>query len=183
MSELLWRAVAAAVGIAVGAVLGQTAGKKERDDLKKEVAKEKLRSHALAKRLKECAKRAKDPAQLLIAMTAVGISVANADGEIDESERDEIERFVAGVLASTFPQAVKDLIESIYACPPPFRSALSEYVAPIVDEPYFDWTLIDEVIAIVTDADGMAHPSEKVLTCVLVEFREQYDGARRGARD
>ena len=174
MSEGLWRAVAAAVGIAFGAVLASTAGKKERDDLKKEVAAEKLRSQALATRLKECAERAKDPAQLLIAMTAVGVAVANADGEIADSERDEIERFVAGVLASTFPQSVKDLIGSIYSSPPPFREALSQYVAPIMDEPYFDWMLIDEVIAIVTDADGMVHPSEKSLRCVLAEFREHF---------
>ena len=175
----MWRALAAAAGIAFGAVLASTAGKKELEDLKKEVATEKLRSQALATRLKECAKRAKDPAKLLIAMTAVGVAVANADGEIAASERDEIERFVAGVLASAFPQSVKDLIESIYSSPPPFRKALSQYVVPIVYEPYFDWMLIDEVIAIVTDADGMVHASEKSLRYVLAEFKAQFGGSRK----
>ena len=160
----------------VGAVIASTAGKKERDDLKREVAAEKLRSQALATRLKQCAQQAKDPAKLLIAMTAVGIAAASADGEIADAERDEIERFVAGVLASTFPPSVKDLVESIYSSPPSFREALSRYVAPIMDEPYFDWELIEEVIAIVTEADGMVHPAEGSLRCVFAEFREQFGG-------
>lgn len=181
MSEILWRILAAALGVTVGGAagvaIGRRMGKEERDDLTKEMVKLKL-DHEM--RLKKCVKQAKDPAQLLIAMTAVGIAVAGADGEIADSERDEIERFVAGVLASAFPQGVKDVIEGLYEDPPQFHKALKDYVCPIVTEPYFDWALINDVVEIVTYADGIAHPSESALRSVLAQFREQCDGRETG---
>ena len=161
-------------GLVTGAILASKAGKKDRDASDKRAAKEKLRSERLAKMLEEKAKLCethKDVAAFLIAMTAVGVAVANADGVIAPSEKKQIDRFVAGVLGSAFPQVVKDQIARLYADSPSFEDALRVHIAPVAEKPFFDWTLIEEMVEVVAGADGKLHDNERPLRSILARFR------------
>ena len=173
MWEVL-RLIAVGVGgLVTGVVLASKSGKKDRDASDKRAVKEKLRSEKLARMLEERAKLCethKDLAAFLIAMTAVGVAVANADGVITPSENKEIDRFVAGVLGSAFPQVVKDQIAMLYADPPSFEDALRVHIAPVSEKQFFDWTLIEEMVDLVAAADGKLHDNERPLRSILARF-------------
>lgn len=123
-------AIAAGAG-AAGAAAGAVMGKNEEEERERDLANAKKRGSQesdarnaleMDKLKKEFADMMKDIAtreQFLITAFAVGICAANADGEICEEEREELEWLVAGIGKSDVcSQETKNRLKVMYTTPP-----------------------------------------------------------------
>jgi hypothetical protein len=118
-----------------------------------------LKIRKLTENLKNAADRfweTKEYCDLLIAMFAVGISVANCDGEIVSEEKQDIDEFIAGVSHSHLPSSIKKKINTMYDNPPNFNTAMN-LVKKIDSE---CWDLFSQVIEIVSSSDGFIKTEE-----------------------
>jgi tellurite resistance protein len=107
---------------------------------------------AMAKRLQGY----QDFDKKLVAMYAIGLSVANADGVICAEEREELDMFVAGCMAGHLPEAVSERIEKLTARPPTLPQALQ--YARRAGLPKRD---IDDIVDVIANADGVVNPHEE----------------------
>jgi len=104
------------------------------------------------KRLKE----SDDYFNLIIAMTAVGLACAACDGEVSSEEETEILEFISGISSSGLPISVTSKLNELASNPPNINTAF--YLANKVGLNSYD--LFDEIIDVVTDADGYTHSQE-----------------------
>ncbi|MNR37988.1 hypothetical protein D3C85_1560570 [compost metagenome] len=88
-------------------------------------------------------------------MHAVAVATANCDGVICDSERENIELFIAGVSVSSMPAEVTAKLEALYTTPPSIREAFELAIKSGVTMPVFE-----EIIQIVIHADGVQHLQE-----------------------
>jgi len=93
---------------------------------------------------------------LIIAMTAVGLSCANCDGEVSPEEETEILEFISGASSSGLPSHVTEKLNELAANPPNINTAF--YLANKVGLNTLE--LFDEIIDVVMDADGYTHSQE-----------------------
>lgn len=101
----------------------------------------------------------KDYFRLLIALFSVGMATANADGEIVQSELEDLDEFVLGVLkSSALPKDLKDRVQEIKDNPPNFSTAVSEIKQLKNIENY---EIFETVIEIISLSDGILHEKEK----------------------
>lgn len=91
----------------------------------------------------------------IIAMHAVAVATANCDGFICDSERENIELFIAGVATSSIPAQVSSKLKSLYDSPPSIRDAFELAIKSGVAMSVFD-----EIIQVVIHADSVQHPQE-----------------------
>ncbi len=155
--------IAAAVGAgAAGAAVGKAIsdnGEKEKDDLKEENARLNLKAEKFEKEFKAAIERFqgdKEYFNYIIASTAIGISMANADGVVDERERDELEEFIGGVASSNYPEHIKEVIQDLYDNPVNFNTAL-KYLEKVNPSNYEG---ISDMLELVMEADGNIHDKE-----------------------
>lgn len=156
--------VAAAIGAgAVGATVGKKLAdgdKKEKDDLVKENIKLSIKADKFKKAFEEAIARFqgdKEYFNYIIASTAIGISMANADGEIDKSEREELDEFIGGVASSNYPEHIKEIIQDLYDKPRNFNTAL-KYLEKVDSSNYES---IRDILEVVMEADGDIHDKER----------------------
>jgi len=168
-------AVAAAVGAgAVGAGAGAYISKSEEDEKKskdEELATLRVKAEKFETELNNILGTFNDQQQyfnLVIAMTAIGMACANADGEIAEEERKYINEFVSGVSESGLPQETKDKINSLYINPPRLKQAF-DLVLKVNAESF---SVFDQIIDITIDADGHEHHKE-------IEFKKDWEQLKR----
>jgi len=88
--------------------------------------------------------------QLIVALHAVGLAVANADGSISEAEVSHLEQFVTGVSSSGLPSDVKNAIIQLKDNPPNFNTAM-EFVKQLKNP---DLEMFEQVIGVVAESDG-----------------------------
>lgn len=172
--------VVTAVGAAVGAVAGGIAGaaasladeeeRKEagRSGERKASAKYEKKVEKLLTRLKKADEVLQDDKsyfRLLIALFAVGMATANADGEISEQETADLDEFVMGIGHSKLPPHVKGAITKLRNRPPTFATAM-EHVVKLEN---VDRGLFEAVIEVVSASDGKVSEQEAAL---LSAFRE-----------
>jgi tellurite resistance protein len=129
-------------GVAAGTKAGERAAQKKYE-AKVAVLIERLRSY-------------EDFNKKLVAMYAVGLAVANADGVICDEERRELDQFVAGCMAGSLPAKVNETIEKLTAKPPTLPQALQ--FAKRAKLPKAD---IDDVIDVMVNADGIVNAAEE----------------------
>jgi tellurite resistance protein len=129
-------------GLAEGAKAGEAAAKRKYEKRIADVVERLAAYH--------------DAEEKLVALYAVGLAVANADGEISEEERGSLELFVSGCLGSHLPAHLKKTIQQLYAKPPAFQRAMN--IAKQAQLPRQD---IDDVIMLVAEADGVIVPAEE----------------------
>lgn len=129
-------------GVAAGTKAGERAAQKKYE-AKVAVLIERLRSY-------------EDFNKKLVAMYAVGLAVANADGVICNEERRELDQFVAGCMAASLPAKVNATIEKLTAKPPTLPQALQ--FAKRAKLPKAD---IDDVIDVMVNADGIVNTHEE----------------------
>ncbi|MEJ5168260.1 MAG: TerB family tellurite resistance protein [Arcobacteraceae bacterium] len=113
----------------------------------------------LEKALEEAIKRFKGDKEYfnyILGATALGIAMANADGEIVSEERQEIEEFIGGIANSNYPEYIRHLIEKLYETKPSFNEAMI-YVEKIDPSNYESLRNLLEVVAL---ADGIKHETE-----------------------
>ncbi len=155
-------AVAAGAG-AAGAAAGYAMSRKEDEE---EIAKdEKIAElNKKAEKFEEGFKKAieqfqgdKEYFNYIIGATALGISMANADGEISPEEAQEIEEFIGGIASSNYPPYIKSIIENLYVTKPNFNTAMA-YLEKINPSNYESLKNFLELIVMV---DGYRHEKEE----------------------
>jgi hypothetical protein len=92
----------------------------------------------------------------LVAMYAIGLAVANADGVICQDERDELDQFVAGCMAGHLPAQLNERIAKLTANPPTLPQALQ--YAKRAKLPKRD---IDDIVDVIVNADGVVNTHEQ----------------------
>lgn len=154
-------ALAAGAGV-VGAGVGVALSEQEKNKRKEQDEKEaewKLKVDKLEQSLKNALnnfKGDKECFNYVISATAIGIAIANADKDISKDEKDEIEAFIGGIVASTYPEWVKNTIKNLYINIPNFNSALM-YLSKIDPS---NRKSIRDLLEVVMMADGVSHEKE-----------------------
>jgi len=154
---------AAATAGAVGAAAGVAMSRKEEEEENKrneEVAKLNKKAEKYEAAFKKAISEFqgdKEYFNYIIASTAIGMAVANADGEIADEELLEINEFVGGVASSNYPQHVKTSITTLRDNPPTFNESI-RYLEKVKSSNYES---IKDLIEIVIEADGKIHEKEQ----------------------
>ncbi|MBS9783260.1 MAG: TerB family tellurite resistance protein [Pasteurella sp.] len=146
--------IAGAAGVA-GAAAGKVwsdSEEKEKKQLERKIAKAGQEASKAEKIVKENEQRDK----VILALSALGISMANADGEISEEERLELDEFVGGISSKVYPSHVIEQIAGFVENPPTFNEALTylESVSAI------EYNEIRSLLISVMEADGVNDPEE-----------------------
>jgi len=142
---------AAAAGATAGAVLSHREEEEERAK-QIEIAEANLKAENATKVVKEHEKHT----NLIIALTALGVSMANADGNISEEEMSELNEFVGGLSSSAYPQHTIDTIENLIENPPTFNEAIKHLEK--VDS--VEYNEIRNILVLVMEADGKVENEE-----------------------
>lgn len=160
--------VATAVGAgAVGAVVGAAMSDSDREKGRREgertaTAKYQLKMDQLLGEFERAKRTMTDDKayyELLVAMYAVGIATAKADGVISEEELADLEQLTAGIATSNLPSHVKDSFNLLRANPPNFNTAM-EYVKKLNG---VNIKLFENVIEVISYSDGVQTPQEIAL--------------------
>ena len=141
-------AIAAGAGVA-GAAAGAVLSRKEDEEeeaKQKEIAEVKIKGEKATKVAKMHEKHTK----LILALTALGVSMANADGEISEDEMTELNEFVGGLSSNAYPENVVQQIENLIKNPPTFNEAI-EYLKDVDSVEYPE---IRNLLEVVMESDG-----------------------------
>ena len=154
---------AAGTAGAVGAGVGYALSRKEEEE--EQVKNEKIAELSKkAEKFEEDFKRAisqfqgdKEYFNFIIASTALGMAIANADGEISNDELIEINEFVGGMASSNYPQHIVYIITQLKDNPPSFNEAM-KYLEKVNVSNYES---IRSFIELVIEADGIIHEKEK----------------------
>lgn len=157
----LGTSLAGAAGAATGAgVVGAVAGKvwsdmdeEEKRELEKEISKNNLRAQKSEEALKEHEKHT----NLILALTALGCSMANADGEISPEELVDLDDFVAGISSQGYPTHIKNQIKDIISNPPTFNEAMKHLEK--VDA--IELPELRNLLVVIMESDEIVHKKEE----------------------
>jgi len=155
-------AIGAGVGAAAAAIDHASSSREEAYQQGIEVGTKAGEAIAQTKYEKKVAAMAKrlqgyqDFDKKLVAMYAIGLSVANADGVICAEEREELDMFVAGCGSAHLSAAVKERIQKLTDRPPTLPQALQ--YARRAQLPKRD---INDIIDVIANADGVVNPHEE----------------------
>jgi len=142
---------AAAAGATAGAVLSRKEEEEERAKQRK-IAEANLKAEKATK----VAKAHEKHSNLILALTALGVAMANADGEISEEEMVELNEFVGGLSSSAYPQHIIDEINNLIKNPPTFNEAI-KYLEKVDSIEYSE---IRDILILVMEADGKVENEE-----------------------
>lgn len=148
---------AAAVGAgAAGAYAGKKLSDMEEDEkreLEKSVAKNNLRAQKSETALKEH----EEHTNLILALSALGCSMANADGEISPEEIIELNEFVGGISSQNYPAHITEQIKDMISNPPTFNEAMNhlEKVNAI------EFPELRNFLVMVMESDEVVHKKEE----------------------
>lgn len=92
----------------------------------------------------------------VLALYAIGLATANADGHISKDELDEIDTFVSGCAAGILPQHVRQAIKELREAPPTLERAIA-----FAREANLKKNDVQDVMDIVALADGTICVHEK----------------------
>jgi tellurite resistance protein len=169
-----------AIGSAVGAGLGGLAGaaasaidENEKSDARRSgeqaaTAKYEKKVQKLVTALQEAEAKLHDDKsyfQLLIALFAVGMATASADGHVSDEELADLEEFTAGISHSSLPPHVKGMITRMKNNPPNLNTAM-KHVSKLEN---VDLSLFEAVIEVISASDGKVSEEE---TALLSAFRK-----------
>jgi hypothetical protein len=102
--------------------------------------------------------------KLIVALFAVGMATANADGKISEEELIELNEFLTGAAHESLPAHINKIIAKLKATPPSFSEAMN-YVNKLKN---IDLSLFENVIQLISHSDGKVTKEE---TAFLAAFR------------
>lgn len=157
-------AAAVGAGIAGGVVAANLDGNEEarkagfNEGVKKAKAEQLADISELRDRLEkamESLRAAGEHFNTIIALNAVAVATAQCDGDITQSERENIELFINGLASGAIPEAVKAKIESIYQQPPTVQEAFE-----LAKKSGMSLSIFDEIINLVVYSNDTLHPQE-----------------------
>lgn len=102
--------------------------------------------------------------KLIVALSAVGMATAFADGKISDEELIELDEFTTGIANTALPSHIKEAISQLKANPPSFNTSM-EYVKNLKT---YKKELFELVIEVIAESDGHFCKDEKAL---LAAFR------------
>ena len=108
---------------------------------------------------KEKMKSANDYFNLIIALTAVGMATAFADGRVTDDELRDLDEFTAGIAHTGLPENIKASIIQIKNNPPTLNTAM-QFVNKLEK---VDVELFDSVIQLIAMSDGTFCKDERAL--------------------
>ena len=154
-------AAAAGTAAAVGGAGAYVARKENEEDekLNQELAEQKLRADKLEEGIKKALSTFQGDREYfnyIIGLTAIGLAMANADGEITPEERREHEQFIGGIANSNYPPYVKQAINDLYENVPNLMTAM-KYISKINPKNH---ETIRDLIKLVMMADNIRHERE-----------------------
>jgi hypothetical protein len=151
-------ALAAGAGV-VGAGVGKVLSDMDDEEEEAKHAEQKIKADKLEQDLKRAIEQFGSDTEyfnFIIGMSAMGIAMANADGEIAPEEKQELEEFIGGVASSNYPAHVKESIKNLYENKPNFNTAMT-YLKKINPSNY---GTIRDMLELVMWADGIEDPRE-----------------------
>lgn len=152
---------AGAVAGAVGAgVAGAAAGKalSDKEENKKKAQDTKIaESHQKVKKFEAVVKEHEKHTNLILALSALGCAMANADGEISPEEIVELNEFVGGLSSTRYPTHIVNQIEDMISNPPTFTEAMKhlEKVEAI------EFPELRNFLVMIMESDDVVHKKEK----------------------
>ena len=150
-------ASAAAAGAgAVGAGVGYVLSRKE--DKEKEKQDEKIaKFNQKAEKAETALKEHEKHTNLILALSALGCAMANADGEISPEEIIELNEFVGGLSSQGYPTHIVNQINEMTSNPPTFNEAMKhlEKVEAI------EYPEIRNLLIMIMESDGVIHKKEE----------------------
>jgi hypothetical protein len=154
-------AAAAGTAAAAGGAAAYMARKENEEDEKREeeIANQKLRADKLEEGIKKALinfEGDREYFNYIIGLTAIGLAMANVDGEIAPEEARELEEFIGGIANSNYPTNVKQIIENLYENVPNLMTAM-KYISKINPKNY---ETIRDLIKLVMMADNIKHERE-----------------------
>ena len=150
---------AGAAGAAAGAVLSR---KEEEEEERKQ--REISELNLKAQKAEKIAKDQEKYTNLILALTALGVSMANADGEISEEEMLELNEFVGGIASAGYPDNIIQEINNLVENPPTFNEAM-RYLKKV---DAIEYPEIRNLLVVIMEADGVIEEKEKA-------FLESFD--------
>ncbi|HRQ69372.1 MAG TPA: hypothetical protein PLW78_03615 [bacterium] len=105
---------------------------------------------------------------MVLALTSVGIAIAQCDGDYCEQEKEDIREYVAGISFSVLPTWVKEAIAKMEVSKVSFKDAM-KYVKKMQKQ---HWKLVDNVIDMITHSDGIVHDSEIAFKKAWKDFKK-----------
>ena len=155
--------IAAAAGTAaVAGGAGAYMARKENEEdekLNQELAEQKIRADKLEEGIKKALNTFQGDREYfnyIIGLTAIGLAMANVDGEIAPEEARELEEFIGGIANSNYPPYVKQAIDDLYENVPNLMTAM-KYISKINPKNY---ETIRDLIKLVMMADNIRHERE-----------------------
>ena len=153
------------VGTVVTGTVVASSIKKGKEEARREGARQAYAEDAIKikkmedamMRVNNSIKEANEHYQLIIALTAIGMATANADGYVSSLEINDMDEFIAGISKTALPQQVKDKILYFRSNPPTFSEAISE----VKKLPKFNPKDFRDVIEIVSASDGQVSAEEQ----------------------
>ena len=123
-----------------------------------EVEKSLQEAAETMERYRESLKDVESHYQLVIALTAIGMAAAKADGDVDERETSEMDEYISGIAASKLPAKVKARIQYLHNHPPTFEKAAEEIMK--LDKDGLPIDVFRQLIVDVINADGIVKETE-----------------------
>ena len=151
-------AAATAAG-AAGAGVGYALSRKEEEEeaIRKGKDEEIARNNIKTKKLENVIQEHEKHTNLILALSAIGFSMANADGKISPEEAEEIDGFIGGLASQAYPEHIINKLKELRIAPPTFNEAL-KYLQLVESVEYLE---IKNLLVAIIDADDFAHPNEK----------------------
>lgn len=148
-------AVATGAGVA-GAVAGAVLSSYE-DDEKKAQETKIAEYNQKIKKAENVIKEHEEHTNLILALSAIGCAMANADGEISPEEIVELNEFVGGMSSQGYPTHIVKQIENMIFNPPTFNEAM-EHLEKVNAIKYPE---VRNFIVMVMESDGNIHKKEE----------------------
>lgn len=179
-----------AAGLAIGATAGAAAAAIDHSVSSKETNYQKGYSHGVEVGTKAGEAKAQekyekeivnltsklksyhDADKKVLALFAVGLAVANCDGDFCVSEKKELNELILGLSNETKNSAFIKTLTQLESSPPSFDKATDIALAAGVTK-----DMIDSVIDAIVKADGIISSDEKYLMHYWNAFSDQYEAA------
>ena len=123
----------------------------------KEQENKDIESNIKANKADKIVKDHKPLTNSIIALMALGISMAKIDGDIVEEERNTIHDVVGGLSHGSYPKHLTQQIEKLYDNPPTFNEAM-KYLENVESVEYKE---IRNLLVMTMEADGIVKKEEK----------------------
>jgi uncharacterized membrane protein YebE (DUF533 family) len=150
-------AVAGAVGAgAAGAVAGKALSDMDEDEKKAQETKI-AEYHQKAQKSEAVLKEHEKHTNCILALSALGCSMANADGEISPEEIEELNEFVGGISSQGYPRHIVEQIEDMISNPPTFNEAM-EYLTKVET---IEFPELRNFLVMIMESDDVIHQKEE----------------------